>query len=294
MNDYVIETEALIKKFGRQVAVDGVDLRVPRGSVYGFLGRNGAGKTTTIKMLLGLLPFKKGTGRVFGLNSRKHGVKIRQITGYVPERHHMYGWMKIKEIVKFVSRFYPTWDHEYAESLLDRFKLPRDKKIKSLSRGMEAKVALTLALAHRPELLVLDDPTMGLDSIVRKEFLESIVQVIQEEGRTVFFSSHIIEEVERVADHVAIISEGRLKVQKPLDELKKSMKRIRLIFSDGVPESDLFGTEDILKREVSDREIMLTVNNFSPEFTDQFRIINPSSVEVHDLTLDEMFFALEA
>jgi len=293
MSEYVIKTEGLSKKFGRNEVLSDLALQVPKGSVYGFLGRNGAGKTTTIKILLGLIPFNTGGASVLSMNSAKSGQKIRRLTGYVPERHNMYGWMKIREIVNFVSHFYPTWDKSYSENFLKKFQLDPEKKIKDLSRGMEAKVALTLALSHNPEILILDDPTMGLDSIVRKEFLDSVVSVIQEEGRTVFFSSHIIEEVERVADHIGIISEGRLKIQKPLDKLKSSMKRIRIVFDQDAAEKISGLDIPVLNTEKLGREVILTTKHFSHENLEKIKNVNPENLEVEDLTLDEIFTALE-
>lgn len=251
MSDTVIHTEGLSKHFGRTEAVRGIDLQVSRGAVYALLGLNGAGKSTTIRMLLGLLRPEAGSSRVLDLDPMKNSLEIKQRIGYVPESPRLYRWMTVKDFTWFVSGFYPDWDPAYAEEALRRFKIDGTKKIAALSKGMAAKVVLTVALAHRPELLVLDDPTSGLDVIVRREFLESIVSVIQEEGRTVFISTHQIDEVERVADHVGILHEGKLLWQSPLGELKGSVKRVRLIVDDGFKEpGEISG---VLSRDRSER-----------------------------------------
>jgi ABC-2 type transport system ATP-binding protein len=168
MSEFAIETKGLTKKFRNQVAVDGLDLQIPTGSVYGFLGRNGAGKTTTIKMLLGLLSPSSGSVSVLGMSPKKDNRKIKQSVGYVAESQSMYGWMKVKEIIKFTSGFYETWDNEIASKFCDQFELNPSSRIKNLSQGQQMRIALTLALASRPSLLILDDPTMGLDPITRK------------------------------------------------------------------------------------------------------------------------------
>ena len=177
MTDLAIKARKLTKRFRKTLAVDNFDLEVPWGSIYGLLGRNGAGKTTTIKMLLGLLPMTSGKAIVLGYSSKREPLKIKAEVGYVPEIRKMYDWMSVDEIVKFTSAFYGTWNQDTAERLLDRLHLDQHKKIKELSKGMVAKVSLILAIAHEPRLLILDDPTSGLDPVVRREFLESIAEL---------------------------------------------------------------------------------------------------------------------
>jgi len=208
--EFAIETTGLTKRFGRLVAVDGIDLKVPVGSVYGFLGRNGAGKTTTIQMLMGMLAPTAGGMRVLGFDPLREDVAMKRAVSYVPERVQMYDWMTVREIVWFAANIHPRWDGAASDALIERFELPLGQKVGALSRGMQGKLGLALAMASHPKLLILDDPTMGLDAVVRREFIESIVGVLQETGTTVFFSSHIIDDVERVADWIAIIHEGAL------------------------------------------------------------------------------------
>jgi ABC-2 type transport system ATP-binding protein len=201
------------------VALDNVTLRVPAGVVFALLGENGAGKTTAIKLMLGLADADAGKVQVLGLNSQRDGLAVRQRVGYMPERPTLYEWMTAAEIGWFTAGFYADgFEHRY-RTLIANFRVPLERKISQMSKGMRAKVALSLALAHEPELLILDEPTSGLDTIVRHEFLESMVDVAAA-GRTVILSSHQISEVERVADIVAIIRQGRMMTCEPLDQLK--------------------------------------------------------------------------
>jgi ABC-2 type transport system ATP-binding protein len=193
---------------------------VQPGTVFALLGENGAGKTTTIRILLGLCEPDKGSSSVLGLDSRKDDLKIRQSIGYVPEQPTLYDWMTVEEIGRFAAAFYPAAFMTRYLELIAGYGLPKDRKIKSLSKGMRAKVSLSLAVAHDPELLILDEPTSGLDALVRREFLESMVDRAAS-GKTVFLSSHQIDEVERVADTVAIMKKSKLLLVESVEELKK-------------------------------------------------------------------------
>ena len=288
MSSPVIQTTDLTKRFGKNVAVDSLSLAVPEGTVFGFLGRNGAGKTTTIKMLLGLLPRTSGSASVLGLDSARKSLDIKRQVGYVPEQHHLYRWMTVDQLMWFCKAFYPTWDDAECARLLERFKLPGDKKIRQLSRGMIAKTALTLALAHDPKILVLDEPTGGLDVIVRREFLESIVRLIQERGKTVFISSHLLADVERVADQVAIIDRGALVAQESLESLKSRVKRVRLRY-DG-PAPDEIQVEGLLRSSRDKQEWIVSVSNFGPDSERQvLQQTGAASLEVVDLDLEGIF-----
>lgn len=222
------------KRFGQHTALDDVSLEVPRGVVFALLGENGAGKTTSIKLLLGLAEANEGSLDVLGLDSRQQGAEVRRRVGYVPERPALYEWMTAAEIGWFTAGFYPAgFEHEYRK-LLEQFDVPTGRKIKQMSKGMRAKVALSLALAHQPELLILDEPTSGLDTLVRREFLESMVDIAAA-GRTVLLSSHLIGEVERVADYVAIMREGKLLIVESLDTLKCQTRELTITVAAGSP-----------------------------------------------------------
>lgn len=287
MNDVAIKASKLTKRFRRTLAVDNLDLEVPWGSIYGLLGRNGAGKTTTIKMLLGLLPITSGKTTVLGYSSKRESLKIKAEVGYVPEIQKMYDWMSISEIIKFTSAFYPTWNHGVAEELLDRLHLERDKKIKQLSKGMVAKVSLILALAHEPRVLILDDPTSGLDPVVRREFLESIVELAQKEGRTIFFSSHLLGDIERICDRVGIISHGRMRVEARVDDLKSSVRKILVRFDDGVPAH--LKVDRIINQERSGSSLSITVENYSDDILEQIKSYRTKSIQFVDLSLEDIF-----
>jgi len=215
-----------VSKFYRdQVALAGLSLSVPEGSVFGLLGENGAGKTTTLQILLGLIRADSGSARVLDLDPAKDGLEVRRRVGYVPELPALYDWMTVSEIGWFAAGFHPepgvgpsAFQTRYAD-LIKSFDLPPRRKIKALSKGMRAKVSLSLALASAPPLLILDEPTSGLDTMVRREFLESMVDLAAN-GRTVLLSSHQIAEVERVASHVAFLHRGKLLLAEPLEDLK--------------------------------------------------------------------------
>jgi ABC-2 type transport system ATP-binding protein len=220
-----ITIDGLTKRFGKQTAVDGLSLSVPHGSIFSLIGENGAGKTTTIQHLLGLMQPDSGRLDVLGLDPTRNGLGVRRRVGYVPEVPVLYDWMSVSEIGWFAAGFHldsqgstSTYQFRFNE-LIRGFELPAQKKIKTLSKGMRAKVSLALALASDPGLLILDEPTSGLDVLVRRDFLESMVDLAGA-GRTVLLSSHQIGEVERVASHIAILHRGKLLLAEPLDHLK--------------------------------------------------------------------------
>ena len=216
----MFEFRKVSRSFGRQVVLHDLSFVGEPGSVIALLGENGAGKTTTIRILLGLLEPDGGTARVFGLDTWEYGDEIRRRVGYVPDRPALYDWMTVDEIGWFAAGFYTRDFIPTYRRLVSQFGLPLEKKIGTMSKGMKAKVGLALATSHEPELLIMDEPTSGLDPIVRKEFLESMVDIAAQ-GRTVLLSSHQISEVERVADVIAIIKHGKLEVWEPLEELKE-------------------------------------------------------------------------
>src|SRR5213593_3607225 len=222
MSDPVIAVSALTRRYGARTALAAVTLAFPRGAVYGLVGANGAGKTTLIKHILGLLRAESGSVRVFGLDPVADPVGVLSRIGYLSEENDLPGWMRVEELIRYSRAFYRGWDDAYAEELRQAFALDPKAKIKSLSKGQRARAGLLIALAHRPELLVLDEPSSGLDPIVRRDILGAVIRTIAHEGRTVLFSSHLLDEVEQVADHVTMLSSGRLVLSAPLDEIKSS------------------------------------------------------------------------
>lgn len=224
--------DQVTKRFGSQLALCRFSLSSEAGSVVALLGDNGAGKTTAIRILLGLLEPTNGRSHVFGLDSQANGQVIRQRVGYVPDRPALYEWMTIEQIGWFAAGFYADGFYQRFCEYVGQFGLPIDKKIKSLSKGMRSKVSLALCMGHEPELLVLDEPTSGLDPVVRREFLESMVDVAAH-GRTVLLSSHQIAEVERIADTIAIIRQGELLLVERLDKLKSEVRELTLTLNNG-------------------------------------------------------------
>jgi ABC-2 type transport system ATP-binding protein len=225
MADPVIEISNLTRRFGTKTALDSVSLSLPRGAVYGLVGANGAGKTTLIRHILGLLEARSGSVRVFGLDPVADPVGVLSRIGYLSEENDLPGWMTVDELIRYTRAFYPKWDDAYADELCQSFALDGVARIKTLSKGQKARVGLLAALAHRPELLVLDEPSSGLDPIVRRDILGAVMRTVAHEGRTVLFSSHLLDEVEEVADHVTMIVSGRIVLSAPLAEIKTTHRR---------------------------------------------------------------------
>ena len=221
----VLEVRGLAKRYGKHEALAGLDLTVEQGEVYGFLGRNGAGKSTTIRILMGITQASAGTLRMFGEEVRGDPLALRRRIGYVAQDQNFYGWMTPRTIGRFVRGFYPTWDDAEYQRLLRALDLP-DRKIREFSGGMKTKLALALALAHRPPLLLLDEPTAGLDPVARREFLDMVRDQAERTGRTTFFSTHLLDEVERAADRVGIIDGGRTLFEGRLADLSRNVRRL--------------------------------------------------------------------
>lgn len=230
ISEHAIEIKNLTRKFRRKMAINDMSLTIPTGCVYGLLGANGAGKTTLIKHLMGSYIPQEGSVRVLGLDPTKHPKDTLRRVGYLSEDRLIPKWMTVAELMKFKRAFYPNWDPDFAEKLLETFSLDPGAKIKTLSRGEAAKAELLTALAHRPDLLILDEPSFGLDVIARQEILKAIVRDVAAEGRTVFFSSHLLDEVERVSDHVAIMVNGKIVLADSLDHILESHCRMSIRF----------------------------------------------------------------
>jgi len=228
----VVSVGNLTCLFGSKIALDNVSFGVQRGRVFGLVGENGAGKTTLIKHLLGALTPKTGTVRVFGIDPTRNPPAVLARIGYLSEDRDLPQWMRVRELMRYTQAFYRDWDEDYAERLREQFRLPPDVKVRSLSRGEKARAGLLVALAHRPELLLLDEPSSGLDAVARRDILAVVVRSVAEEGRTVVFSSHLLDEVERVADDVAMIHEGKLALLMPMDELKATHQRLVVAFDE--------------------------------------------------------------
>jgi ABC-2 type transport system ATP-binding protein len=287
---FIIESAGLRKDYGHVEALRGLNLQVPAGSIYGFLGRNGAGKTTTIKVLLGMARPTSGRVRVFGLPADvpEQSVQIRQRTGFVSEDKDLYDSMTVEEIVRFTAAFYPRWRPDLEERYLRRFELPLDRKVKALSRGMRTKLALLVALCRGADLLVLDEPTSGLDPAVAEEVLQALVAHVAGEGLTVFFSSHQIAEVDQIADRVAIVDRGLVVAGGLLEDLRESYRRIQLVF-DGAAPAPAFESPGIVRVRREGRVISVLSSAGPDRILDEARLLNPVSVDIVPVTLREIF-----
>jgi ABC-2 type transport system ATP-binding protein len=286
----IIETDELRKNYGPQEALRGLNLRVPAGSIYGFLGRNGAGKTTTLKILLGMTRPTSGLARVFGLDAgaAETSVAIRRRTGFVSEDKDLFDSMTVEEIVRFTAAFYPRWRKDLEQRYLRKFDLPPGKKVKDLSRGMRTKVALLLALSRGADLLVLDEPTSGLDATTIEEVLQAIVAHVAGEEMTVFFSSHQIAEVDQIADRVTIVDGGRAVVDGAIEDLRENYRRIHLVF-DGEAPKPVFRAPGIVRTWRKGRELTVLSSAGTERVLEEARALNPVSVDVIPVTLKEIF-----
>jgi ABC-2 type transport system ATP-binding protein len=288
MSEPVISTEGLRFSYGRNKVLRGVDLEVPRGSIFGFLGRNAAGKTTTIKLLLGLLKPEAGVCIVNGLDSHRRTMAVRRGVGYMAEDQRMFGWMRIEQIVKWVGSFYRRWDSRLTADLLDVLELPGKSKVKTLSKGQNSRLALLLALGHRPEVVILDDPTLGLDPIARKDFLRYVIDLLQSDGVAVFFSSHLLYEIEPVADHVAILDKGVIIKTGKTDLLRESVRKFIVAAKPGADLGRVDGVLDVVK---SGKNALVTVEDCDQAKRAAIKEISTDGVQETALNLDEIFEA---
>jgi ABC-2 type transport system ATP-binding protein len=287
--DNVIEIKGLTRCFGPKIAVDDVSLTVPRGAVFGLVGANGAGKTTLLRHLLGVLKAQSGTVRVFGLDPVRETVGVLSRIGYLSEENDLPGWMRVDELLRYTQAFYPKWDAAYAEELRQTFALDPHARVKTLSKGQRARAGLLIALAYRPEMLVLDEPSSGLDPIVRRDILGAIIRTIAEEGRTVLFSSHLLDEVERVCDHVAMMNEGKIVFSAGLEDIKESHHRLTLRFDD--PRSQPPVLPGVLTWAGAGHEWTAVFNGRLGALQEAAALCGGSVVEKRVLSLDEIFVA---
>src|SRR5262245_19459309 len=280
----------LRKSYGSTDVLRGLSLRVPRGSIYGFLGRNGAGKTTTIKILLGMAHASGGDARVLDLSASdpQASVEIRRRTGFVSEDKDLLDSMTVDQIVRFTASFYPRWRRDLEQQYLHAFDLPADRRVRALSRGMRTKLALMLAFCRGAELLILDEPTSGLDPAMIEEVLQSIVRHVSREELTVFFSSHQIAEVEQIADHVTVIDRGRRVIGGALDDLREKYCRVQLVF-DGEAPLPAFRADGIVRLKRQGRVVSVLAAGDREAILEEARALGPASVDVVPVNLKEIF-----
>lgn len=289
MSENVVEVSGLSRRFGKITALDEVGLNVGPGVVSGLVGENGAGKTTLIKHLLGLFKAQAGSVRVFGLDPVKDPVGVLGRIGYLSEDRDLPDWMRIGELMSYTRAFYPKWDQAFAEQLRETFELSNKQRIKKLSRGQRARTGLLVALAHRPDLLILDEPSSGLDPIVRRDILTAIIRTVADEGRNVFFSSHLLEEVERVADSVTMIHEGKVILSDDLSKIVAAHRRVTVRF-DG-PQTGPPKLPGTLACTGEGREWTVTCNGEIEQLRKAVADAGASIVEDGPASLDDIFVA---
>ncbi|MEK6799707.1 MAG: ABC transporter ATP-binding protein [Planctomycetota bacterium] len=276
------------KRFGRNEALRRLSIEIPRGTALGLLGPNGAGKTTAVKLLMGLLRPDAGDIRVDGLNPWTDALGVKSRVGYVPEQQYFHRWMRVDQILSFCRTFYPTWNDDLASDLILLLEIDPRAKAASLSKGTLVKLALTVALAHEPELLILDEPMAGLDPMAREELLSGLLRSLSDRPRTMIFSSHTLGDVQRMADQIAILDRGELIVHAPVDQLLRGTKRLRVVLPDR--QTPTVAPPNVVWQNVDDRQWLLTVRDFSSETVQQLRARNKvDAVDVVDLGLEDIF-----
>ena len=289
MPESVVKVHELSRQFGKTKALDRVSLRMQAGFVYGLVGANGQGKTTLIKHLLGLLRAKQGSVRVFGLDPVKHPVKVLQRIGYLSEERELPEWMRIDELMRYTAAYHPRWDPAYASELLATFGLDQAKKVKELSKGMRAQVGLIAAVAHRPELLLLDEPSTGLDAVVRRDILNAVIRTVADDGRTAIFSSHLLDEVEQMSDFVFMVDQGKIVLEGRLDDVKEQHQWLTVRFAvarDVLPQID-----GVLSAERRGNSWCIVCNGAAQQIHQSLETIGGEVTKSRNASLQEMFVA---
>ena len=286
---YAIETHGLTYHAGKTFELRELNLKVREGSIYGFLGPNGAGKTTTIRLLLGLLRAQAGSINLLGQAVPRDVHKALAMTGYVPERPHLYSYMTVEQAMRYHAAFFPTFDREYADELVDTFSLVGDQKLTHMSKGEMGKLHMLLVLAQRPRLLILDEPTDGLDPVVRRDVLTALLDFCSQGTATVFISSHLVHELERICDWVGVLDHGRLVADLPMHGFKQGIKRLRIARAPSLIGDTPFV---ILMREQTTADEIWVVRGWQAPMTQWFDGVGAEIKEIVDLDLEEGFVEL--
>ncbi|HEU0065315.1 MAG TPA: ABC transporter ATP-binding protein [Flavisolibacter sp.] len=289
MSNFVITTSALTKNYGEFNAVNNLNLQVPEGSVCGFLGQNGAGKSTTIKMLLGMTRPSSGEGSILGhdILDENESVVIRKKVAYVAEDKRLYDYMTVAQIIKFTRPFFENWQTDLEQHLLKEFRLPLDRKIKKLSKGMRTQLALILGICRNADILILDEPSEGLDPVNNEKVLRLLVSLAAQ-GKTIFFSSHHVFEVEQVSDYIIMLHRGKLIDSKPLEQMKEEYKLLKLFFNQ-IPTWDPMQIKGVKRFTIEANSMTLFINHNEKEIIDRIKAENPTSIEIMDLNLKDIF-----
>jgi ABC-type multidrug transport system ATPase subunit len=287
---FAVETRDLRFSPGKGFEISDLNMHVPSGSVYGFLGPNGAGKTTTIRLLLGLLPHSAGSIAVLGESMPSRHAHVMSRTGYVPERPHVYPTLSVTEALELHAAFHQRWDQAWADALLRDFRLVGERRVGAMSKGETGKLMMLLALAQRPDLLVLDEPTDGLDPVVRRDVLEALLGYVASTSATVLISSHLVHELERICDWIGLMDRGSLIAELPMEQFRGGIKRLAVLDAAGPPQEAPF---TILARRPSagGGEDWL-VRGWSSDMRSYFGAHGATLRSVIDLDLEEGFVEL--
>jgi ABC-2 type transport system ATP-binding protein len=285
--DKILQVQHLYKSYSRKQVLEDFNMSLDRGKVFGLLGNNGEGKTTLIRIIMGIIPADKGRiiydGRAISFNQPAYKKEV----AYIPEESIFFSWMSINELMTFNASFYPQWNAGKGDGLLQRFKLSKKLKIKNLSRGMKLKLGLIIALAAEPKLLILDDPTSGMDIPTRHDFLKSLIQEILEAGTSILFSSHIVHELEGIIDQLGILRNGRLILDEKFDIVKEQARKVRLDFNGPVPPD--IKAEGLIHQQINGSRCELGIYPWQDNVKSQLAAYQPKRMEIDSMTLEEIF-----
>jgi ABC-2 type transport system ATP-binding protein len=289
MKAAALHFECVTRTFGKKLAVDGLDLTVEPGTILGLVGRNGSGKTTSLRLAHGMLFADEGAIRVLGLDPQHDGLALRRRVSLLAEESSLYPWMKVREVLEFGAALHPNWDTKLAADLSERLQLEPDEKIKNLSRGTRAKVSLVLAVAVRPELLLLDDPTAGLDPLVRREVLQGVLEAVSDGGGAVVYASHLVHDIERVADDVVFLDAGKKRFEASVEKLKQTTRRARAVFDAGAP--DTIQLEGKIDAQAEGRVLTIVADDPAHDLDRRLLSLGASEVEVESISLEDILIA---
>ncbi len=289
MSDYAIQTRHLTKYFGANRVVYDLNLNVPHGSIFGFLGRNGSGKTTSLRMILGMLRPTWGTSTILGHDSQMLPCETRARIGYLAEGHPVFGWMRVHDAEAFQSRFYPKWNRELFHSVLEFFRVDPKTRAKNLSRGERAGLCLAMVLAPEPDLLILDDPAIGLDPVARRSLLESMVYATRKADRTIIFSSHLLADIERMADHIAVLDYSVLRAECSLDTFRSCVQQFVVTFPGKPPE--LPAIRGMIQCVPRGNQLRVTLVNMTSDTRGIFERLGAASIDEVPISLEDAFIS---
>jgi ABC-type multidrug transport system ATPase subunit len=287
--DCVVKISQLTRKFDQQLALDDVSIEVIKGQIFGIVGENGAGKTTLIKHMLGQYIAQQGSVKMFGKDPVTSPESVLSKIGYLSEEPELPAWMTVKQLLNYTSAFYPTWDETYSKKLVETFALDLKKRVRELSKGQKARVGLVLAQSHKPELLLLDEPSSGLDPNVRRDILSAVIKTVSDEGRTVIFSSHLLEEVERVCDHLMMLDKGRILLFDSMENILTKHRRFVVKDHEGLTAQTWLGFGEVIYARKNQDEWLVDIFADAGNFKKLLADKNMTLLSERSISLNEIF-----